>query len=73
MSACAHLESCPLFGLFTMSSSLGIWKQNYCDADWTRCARHQRASAGDGVPPNLLPNGRLLSLPGAPPAGGGAR
>ena len=71
MSACAHVESCPLFRLFTMSACLGIWKQNYCDGDWMRCARHQRAHAGEEVAPNLLPNGRLLALPASAPQGGG--
>jgi hypothetical protein len=72
MSACAHVEACPLFRLFTMSVCLGVWKQNYCDAEWTRCARHRRVAAGESVPENLLPNGRLLALPSGAPSGGRA-
>jgi len=63
MSACEHESVCPLFRLFTMSSCLGIWKQNYCDAEWRRCERHRRVGEGQAVPPNLLPNGRVLALP----------
>lgn len=70
MSTCEHVESCPLYRLFTMSACLGIWKQNYCDCDWVRCARHRKVSTGEQVEPNLLPNGRLLALPAGAPGGG---
>jgi len=63
MSCCERVDKCPLFAQFNLKSSLQIWKALYCDGDFTRCRRFQIASTGAQVPPNLLPNGRMLHVP----------
>jgi hypothetical protein len=52
-----------MYGLFTMAGTLAVWKTNYCNAEFTRCARYQGSTRGEVVPINLLPNGRLLRRP----------
>lgn len=60
---CSHLETCPMFKLFTHSGTVQIWKDNYCQGEFTNCARYQRSQKGQIVPQNLLPNGKQLALP----------
>lgn len=56
--ACSHREACPLFPF--LNSSLGEWRNYYCDSadGWRTCARYQQALRGQYVPLSLLPNGR---------------
>ncbi len=61
--SCARVSSCPLFKAFSMKSSLRVWQSYYCDGDFNRCERWRRVSAGEPVPANLLPNGRILEVP----------
>src|SRR5207245_876926 len=61
---CPHVTTCPLFPLIRLTAVLAVWKTNYCDADYARCARHAAAARGEAVPVNLLPNGTLLRKPG---------
>ena len=60
--SCPLVSTCPLFSLFTLNASLAVWRAGYCDREFERCERHRRAAGGDGVPPNMLPNGKLLQL-----------
>jgi hypothetical protein len=67
---CPNTQGCPLFPLFRMKSSLGVWQTRYCEDAYETCARYVMAKSGVRVPPNLLPNGRELNLAafGGPPA-----
>ncbi len=67
---CPNLFGCPLFPLFRMKSSLAVWQKQYCEGDYAACERFRLARAGTRVPPNLLPNGKVLEL--APTPGGSA-
>lgn len=60
--ACSHKDSCGLFPIITLSSALKIWQTFYCDGKYETCLRFQRSSKGERVPPNLLPNGKILDL-----------
>ncbi len=62
---CPNLSSCPLYPLFTLKSSLGVWQTHYCSAGYVACARYKLMQAGTRVPPNLLPNGKTLEVSGA--------
>ncbi len=62
MASCPNLSSCPLYPLFTLKSSLGVWQTHYCNAKYDRCERYRLAQAGTRVPPNLLPNGKTLEV-----------
>jgi hypothetical protein len=62
MASCTHSASCPLFPLFTLESSLDLWRVNYCADDFARCERYRRARDGRPTPENMLPNGKLLQL-----------
>ncbi len=68
MASCSHVFDCPLFAVFTMNSALAVWKSNYCQGDFERCARFQLSKAGKPVAQTLLPNGKSLNL--AVPVGG---
>ena len=59
---CPHVTSCPLYRLFTVRDSLRVWQIHYCDGRFDQCERLRLARAGEGVPQNLLPNGKLLDL-----------
>jgi len=60
--ACPNSEKCPLFPMFSLEATLKTWKLRYCDSDYSRCVRYQRASAGNRPPDNMLPNGELLRV-----------
>ena len=60
MASCARVGTCPLFPLFTIQASLMVWKMRYCDGDFASCERYKLAVEGRQLPPNLLPNGKLL-------------
>jgi len=61
---CPHMIGCPMYSLFKLASALAVWKTNYCEADFSRCARFTTSARGEAVPINLLPNGSLLRKPG---------
>ncbi len=59
---CPNVNGCPLFPLFKLKSSLGVWQTHYCESNFAACERYRLAQAGTRVPPNLLPNGKTLDL-----------
>ncbi len=63
-SRCPNTPGCPLFPLFRMKSSLGVWQVQFCEARYEDCARYKLSRTGTRVPPNLLPNGKTLNVPG---------
>ena len=67
MPDCPHTSGCPLYRLFVLSANLEMWKQRYCTAEFKACARFTLSETGKPVPPNLLPNGRLLTVHAARP------
>ena len=58
---CPYEPTCPMFAMFRLAGTLRVWQDNYCNADFTRCARYQHSLAGKSVPRELMPNGRMLS------------
>lgn len=58
---CPNKPTCPMFPVFTNVSTLRIWMDNYCDADFSKCARYQKMSRGEDVPRTLMPNGHILT------------
>jgi hypothetical protein len=60
--ACTHKDTCALFPVISLSSALKIWQTFYCDSQHENCLRYQRSLKGEKVPPNLLPNGKVLDL-----------
>ena len=63
MPSCARIATCPLFKQFSIKSSLKVWQSYFCEGDFDRCERWKRVAAGQPVPPQLLPNGRMLDVP----------
>jgi hypothetical protein len=55
------MSGCPLYPMFKTKSFLNTLIAVYCQADYNRCVRFVKASAGEQVPPTLLPNGRSLN------------
>jgi len=45
-----------------LKAALRVWQINYCQSEYTRCARYQLACAGKRMPSTLLPNGKTLAL-----------
>jgi hypothetical protein len=74
MASCSRVAGCPLFKHFSIKASLLVWTRSYCEGGFARCERLKLADAGLPVPPNLLPNGKLLavSLDRAGPSDAGA-
>lgn len=61
---CTHVKGCELFAQFALNPALKVWQIHYCDADQhARCARFQMSLAGQVVPLNLLPNGKIVEAP----------
>ncbi|MCC6806381.1 MAG: hypothetical protein IT381_03065 [Deltaproteobacteria bacterium] len=58
--SCPHKDGCVLFPLFALKASLKTWQIRYCDADYSRCERFEKAQRDEPVPDSLLPNGKSL-------------
>ena len=58
--SCSHSSDCPLFAQFAMEPALAVWKQHFCDGDFTKCARYQLGLKGQSVPLTLMPNGKMI-------------
>lgn len=63
MADCPRTANCPLFLAFTVKSSLKVWQGFFCQGKYETCARYSRATSGQPVPLQLLPNGRTLDVP----------
>lgn len=59
---CSHVSTCELFPKFGLRGSLKVWNTFYCQGQFERCERYQRALRGEPVSPCLLPNGKELNL-----------
>ncbi len=57
---CDHVTTCPMYALFSVKESLRVWQIHYCNGRFENCERLRRARAGEGVPRDLLPNGKRL-------------
>ena len=68
-ASCPRMGGCPLYPMFKMRTFLQTWIALYCEADFTRCERYKRASAGGPIPPTLLPNGRDINEIANPKSG----
>jgi hypothetical protein len=61
---CTHAKGCELFAQFALNPALKVWQIHYCDTDQhARCTRYQMSLAGQAVPLNLLPNGKIVEAP----------
>ena len=58
---CSLAGTCELSRRFRPGGR-NVWKTFYCAGNFERCARYQRSVAGEAVPANLLPNGKLLEV-----------
>lgn len=60
MADCDCLPGCPFFHdrMKDMPSLSRLWKKEYCQGDFVRCARHmvKEALGSQAVPDNLFPN-----------------
>jgi hypothetical protein len=63
---CNHADGCEMYELFGHKSTLRVWQLKYCEGEFERCARYQAAIGGRRISPNLLPNGKLLTLHSMP-------
>ena len=68
MTSCPRLGACALLSQFRMKASLRVWQAYYCEGDFRRCERFKLVLEARPVPPELLPNGRLLDVAAARPA-----
>jgi hypothetical protein len=62
MSTCSHTNNCALFPMISVNSALKVWRTFYCEGKWQDCARFKLSLEGKPVPPNLLPNGKILDM-----------
>jgi hypothetical protein len=59
--ACTHIATCQLYSQFKSAAPLAVWRNLFCESDFTRCVRYQAALEGRPVPATLLPNGKDLA------------
>lgn len=62
MASCSHTSNCALFPMISVNSALKVWRTFYCEGKWQECARYKLSLEGKPVPPNLLPNGKVLDM-----------
>ena len=56
---CEYLQGCKMFAYFCRVART-VYKDMYCEGEFTNCQRYQRRTRGQAVPDNLLPYGSLL-------------
>lgn len=62
---CPHVTDCPMFSVFTLRSTLEVWKIRYCDSpNHGACERYRMTVKGHPVPALLMPSGATLRKPG---------
>jgi hypothetical protein len=61
--SCSHSKNCELFAQFALNPALKVWQSHFCESEFKRCIRYQRALEGKSVPLNLLPNGKMIEVP----------
>jgi hypothetical protein len=64
---CPMESQCPMYDLFQLSGTQGLWQAFYCHHEFERCARLQISNRGQTVPLTLLPDGKLLRSSRRPP------
>ena len=67
---CYRTSNCPMYSLFNLKATMGVWKALHCEGPFADCERLKLFEAGKPVPVNLLPNGKLLEMPPATSAAG---
>jgi hypothetical protein len=63
MASCERITACPMFAVFSRKATLGVWRTLYCESNFEACERLKLFHAGQTAPVNMLPNGRMLSVP----------
>lgn len=59
---CENLEKCPIFKQFRVEGLANVWIRLYCKgSSQPNCIRKQKKAAGEELPPNMLPDGSLLT------------
>ncbi len=62
---CPNVSRCELFPRLKTDSALAFCLEQYCHADFVRCARYRYAQEHRAKPPaDLLPNGKQLAEAG---------
>jgi hypothetical protein len=51
-----------MFPRFAAKDSLRVWQIHFCNGRFEECARLKLARAGEGVPKDLLPNGKRFDV-----------
>jgi hypothetical protein len=64
LDTCPYASDCALADNIGMEAALRVWESFYCQGASVRCERYRLHLSGQEVPVRLLPNGRLLDLPG---------
>lgn len=59
---CAFTEKCPIFIMFCQDVQ-NIYLNLYCLNHYQQCKRRALRLSGQNVPPNMLPNGRMMADP----------
>ena len=48
--SCSHSKNCELFAQFALNHALKVWQMHFCEGEFVRCMRYQRALEGKSVP-----------------------
>lgn len=56
-----------MYDIFKLAGMQGLWQALYCHGGYQRCARFEASLEGKVIPPQLLPDGKLLR-PSKPPS-----
>jgi hypothetical protein len=57
---CPNMPNCRMYAVFSLATTLQIWKDNYCTSDFMRCERYKQTACGSAISDLLLPNGHML-------------
>lgn len=58
------MKRCEMYEIFQHTGTLGAWQALYCTGQFENCERFKETALGHPVPPNLMPNGKLLNIGG---------
>lgn len=69
MGRCRYLDSCAFFNDVVVLPDFAeeALRKQYCLGDFERCKRKMALDAGEEVPDNMVPDGRMIASREGPP------
>lgn len=59
---CPNTEKCPIYNCLKLEITKNMYRRQYCEIGGGGCKRKELRDAGKPVPPELLPDGKTMTV-----------